>query len=950
MVREEFIESPNLAERDIVINRDLEGSNSSLAQIHREIDQSLAGLFRKTPVMATSSFVRHNLPLEDKGNTPKPGYVFHKNLISYLTVAYDMHYSVILTPDMIFYTLLAELAAEIKAAPESFAELFTSTPDQAKRISVACPDPTLIDLDLIVQQLAKKIPTGATGSAAELFTASFSTSTWDSRLAMNAAFADAMSPYYEYHRTMCGIPRVRVMGTKHDWQSLEDKIAQWKIFFSAPSTADRCRLGSWLDRAREAIVDIYTVRDPVFWSRMFSLDRCTSGSTDVVEGWISRLYRSAFPFRKYGQRLYTTSTSFFNMETHISTVRWMDDETEKEYSLFVGLFCSRILPPEPGALDEKFPFLEAQFAHCVLPVATTPSAEEYERYLSSLPADDRHFLRRYCDFMDAPVVLEATWAGKLRQRRELVLSKFKKLAQRDKKDSVPVHLQIGWDLMNDLGLRAPLQTQIPADVEKVFDQLSVLLKTPDAVHSLELTQSETLQQFYPAILDSISGVSSLKSLTLRPRSFTESGKLAPFVEMFQKQLVQILSHPNCGIEVFECDLPPTGYSELAVALAESRAAIRELRFNPTSAPILKAVASRITHTTHPLKLVEWANLPVVTAEDAKAAEDFAASLAGAVENIKATELDILFFGSSILSEAQMTPEIKASFVSIAASLDRVFSACATLESIPIQVCGVPPLDLAIAVSLCKSTSIRTILDFPFDQRESARASQEYILRRFVSLESMAGLSASICPALAHALTNPTNRIKAVKFRYQNLNAEALLPILLAIESGAAQQLVTLELVSSVDSTVVDALCRALESKQCKVKFLNLGKNKFTSKDAIKIMQSLEVNDSVTTLSFPSRVGFELTPEDNLKIFEALGKALAKSRKIRQVLIALSALKKEDVNSFAEAIKENKKLVSFSFDDHNKREILESVRQIVTRNRKYLKRKQIRSEDHRDRLS
>lgn len=56
--------------------------------------------------------------------------------MEYLTLAYANHFSVELTPDIIFYTVLCEIADEIKKYPETYRNIFTDSAEQKQLITI----------------------------------------------------------------------------------------------------------------------------------------------------------------------------------------------------------------------------------------------------------------------------------------------------------------------------------------------------------------------------------------------------------------------------------------------------------------------------------------------------------------------------------------------------------------------------------------------------------------------------------------------------------------------------------------------------------------------------------------------------------------------------------------------------------------------------------------------
>src|SRR5690606_19005272 len=115
------------------------------------------------------------------------------------------------------------------------------------------------------------------------FLPEFSTLNQGARLAHSAAFLDLVSPYYDYGMMMCGIPKVRVLGTGADWKLMADSIVELKKVLSK---ADKY-LSSCLDGVETILKNLNSEE---FWKEMFYTERCGSGSQYLMQGWINKFY------------------------------------------------------------------------------------------------------------------------------------------------------------------------------------------------------------------------------------------------------------------------------------------------------------------------------------------------------------------------------------------------------------------------------------------------------------------------------------------------------------------------------------------------------------------------------------------------------------------------------------------------------------------------------------
>lgn len=260
----------------------------------------------------------------------------HTNYMEYLQMAWANHYGVIMSPDIFWFILLNESAGHIKNNSEHYRSLFTTAPEGKTDIIVPTADPQLIDLNLIAEELRKLVPTDI-----DIFIPTFSTSTLSSSFAFQAAFADAMSPYYNYMMLLCGIPKVKIQGTAKDWNQLSDGIEKLKSLLNKDEN-----IVGYFDRIQnisKSIISNLETPNADFWKNMFSLERCGSGGEVDVNGWIADMYI------KKPRPAYVN-----NFPTNVAKVPYKLINTGQKFELKYGLFSSNI---EDGFLVPDFGFI-----------------------------------------------------------------------------------------------------------------------------------------------------------------------------------------------------------------------------------------------------------------------------------------------------------------------------------------------------------------------------------------------------------------------------------------------------------------------------------------------------------------------------------------------------------------------------------------------------------------
>lgn len=248
--------------------------------------------------------------------------VYHTNYLRYLDICWKCHQGVVLTPDIVWFTIMSEVAASVVKNPEDFRSLFTTSPDKKVIQSPLSPfDPNFCQS--FVDILHTMVPLNT-----DIFVPSFSTTTIESAIAIASVFLETISPYYSM-RGGCGIPRVRLEGTREDWQLIVDNLT---LFLEAVDTVNGKWIRAYLERviARcKTLVDPPT--DPEFWRQMyFYKDVCMSGTVipDVSpSGWFLEFFTRGAVFAQ-------------DFPSHVSVVPFTMPGTDRDFALCAGVLSS----------------------------------------------------------------------------------------------------------------------------------------------------------------------------------------------------------------------------------------------------------------------------------------------------------------------------------------------------------------------------------------------------------------------------------------------------------------------------------------------------------------------------------------------------------------------------------------------------------------------------------
>lgn len=206
-------------------------------------------------------------------------------LVTAAQIAFDHHYPLTLSPDDIWITLTQGLSLHINQDTEKYRRYFVNFDDK-KEIIVYCDDfvkgrPN--NWDVMVDKFSKEISKEIGLENHTTIVQSFSTTGLVERICQEVVLMDAMKNYFEYTcRTCCGIPYVRLLGTREDWQKIRDGVERFRKF--------DCDF--WLQHLIPVLDKILASwdgeEDMVFWESFYKENGGSGGP--YVNGWINVLF------------------------------------------------------------------------------------------------------------------------------------------------------------------------------------------------------------------------------------------------------------------------------------------------------------------------------------------------------------------------------------------------------------------------------------------------------------------------------------------------------------------------------------------------------------------------------------------------------------------------------------------------------------------------------------
>ncbi|WP_018557875.1 MULTISPECIES: DUF4419 domain-containing protein [unclassified Streptomyces] len=206
-------------------------------------------------------------------------------LLRALHTAFTAHLPLSLSPDVLWYAVVHEVAVHVRLDPSAYAGMFTRTPGHRQTILVrddSAPEDWERSVNLVREPLRALIGEGT----AELFLPAFSTTTPADATAALVALMDVVSPYYRFRwQSLCGIPRIRLEGTPEDWRLLAARARELAGRFEGL----RPYFGG-LQPVLDTVAETAEGRgvDEEFWRSLYKYRSESGGSW--VTGWINAFF------------------------------------------------------------------------------------------------------------------------------------------------------------------------------------------------------------------------------------------------------------------------------------------------------------------------------------------------------------------------------------------------------------------------------------------------------------------------------------------------------------------------------------------------------------------------------------------------------------------------------------------------------------------------------------
>lgn len=261
----------------------------------RDLKRAWSIELMESPVGA---FLRNVLGYAPRVEALSHGTFLHTNsagirtnmLLGAADMCFQAHLPLGLRPEVLWYTILSQVATEVKSNPNAYREQFTAKAEGKDTILVRHDGLRLGSaygwdqaIGMFDAPLRERVPGDL---PAVCLPDDLTTCGTSENLACLVAFMDAASPYYAYRvMTMCGIPKVALFGTGEDWSNLVTRLDRLAPRFPA--------LASYFNAIRPLLTRIAEVANggaasQYFWDSIYKRNSESGG--DKLTGWLTHFF------------------------------------------------------------------------------------------------------------------------------------------------------------------------------------------------------------------------------------------------------------------------------------------------------------------------------------------------------------------------------------------------------------------------------------------------------------------------------------------------------------------------------------------------------------------------------------------------------------------------------------------------------------------------------------
>ena len=214
------------------------------------------------------------------------------SFVESVNLAYSHHLPLVITPDIVWYLVASGISTHINKNAEQLRHKFVEH-EGKKTIQVRRDDFVFNSSSNpwheVIDEFAVKVANHTLANVSELFEANFTTTSAESSIVSRIVLLESMQKYFSLEFvTLCGIPEIRVKGSKQDWIGIKIKFE--RVLQQIPE------LGKWADSLFEVLEHFINLFDgnvnQKFWNEIYKVKGGSGGP--YLSGWILSL----FPYLK----------------------------------------------------------------------------------------------------------------------------------------------------------------------------------------------------------------------------------------------------------------------------------------------------------------------------------------------------------------------------------------------------------------------------------------------------------------------------------------------------------------------------------------------------------------------------------------------------------------------------------------------------------------------------
>ena len=212
---------------------------------------------------------------------PVKSWSTQNSFIEAVHTAYDNHYPLVLSPDIIWQCVAQGFAVHVNKNPEILLQVFDA--HQRENKLVLQTDDFVNDWEQVLGTFSNEIRKKVGDEIHDLLNPDFSTTGPVEKVASQIVLMNTFKEYFDYELyTACGIPSITLEGTVEDWKKLREKTLSLSHFDF-----------QWWTDAVEPILDEFVeassgVVNKEFWQSFYKMFDGSGGP--YITGWVVKLF------------------------------------------------------------------------------------------------------------------------------------------------------------------------------------------------------------------------------------------------------------------------------------------------------------------------------------------------------------------------------------------------------------------------------------------------------------------------------------------------------------------------------------------------------------------------------------------------------------------------------------------------------------------------------------